>query len=76
MNDITLIQTLLDAEATICNSMHDLAETRGHLQKQIVLLRGTVPPHCYGLDDCSSLCLSTCAWRHDCGDAGRFAVDK
>jgi len=56
-----VMQTLLDTEATLGN-------TRAMIVKQIIEIRGTEPPHCYGLDDCSTQALSTCPWRMDCGD--------
>lgn len=68
MAEMSLIQALLDAEAAICNSMCDLGRTRALLQAQIADLRGEQKPICFGNDDCSTQCLSTCAWRNDCGN--------
>lgn len=65
---MTTVQTLLDAEAGISNSIHDLNTARAKLHKEIIALRGDEPPHCYGEDDCSTNCLSMCPWRLDCGD--------
>ncbi len=69
INETTVIQVLLDAEAQISNAdkAGNLAETRKMLHRQIEVLRGPAPP-CYGQDDCSTLILSTCPWRMKCGD--------
>lgn len=67
MTKISLIQTLLNAEATIANHQSDPV-VRGQLLDQIVELRGADPPHCHGHDDCSTNILSMCPWRTDCGE--------
>ncbi len=56
---MTPIQALLDKEASLANR-------RSLVHKQIVVLRGTEPPVCWGNDDCSTQILSTCPWRIDC----------
>jgi hypothetical protein len=56
---MTEIQVLLDKEA-------NLANRRELVHKQIVVLRGTEPPQCWGNDDCSTNILSQCPWRIDC----------
>jgi hypothetical protein len=53
------IQVLLDKEA-------NLANRRELVHKQIKILRGTEPPRCWGMDDCSTQIMSTCPWRIDC----------
>lgn len=53
------IQTLLDKEAQLSNR-------RYHILQQIKALRGTEPPRCWGMDDCSTLMLTRCPWRNDC----------
>ena len=53
------LQTLLDKQANLSNR-HDM------VVKQIVAMRGTVPPRCWGQDDCSTIVLSQCPWRVDC----------
>jgi hypothetical protein len=58
---MTEIQTLLDKEANLSNR-------RYHILQQIKAQRGTKPPHCWGLDDCSTILLSQCPWRIDCGE--------
>ena len=58
---MTELQKLLDKEATLSNR-------RYHILQQIKSMRGTEPPHCWGLDDCSTLTLSQCPWRIDCGE--------
>lgn len=57
------IQDLLDEEARLKNSGQDATA----VEKLIRELRGTKPPVCFGEDDCSTECLSTCPWRMDCG---------
>jgi hypothetical protein len=56
---MTPIQALLDKEASLANR-------RELVHKQIVVLRGTEPPACWGMDDCSTQIMSTCPWRIDC----------
>jgi len=58
---VDVMQTLLNAEA-------ELGNTRAMIVRQIIDIRGSIPPHCYGEDDCSTQALSTCPWRMDCGD--------
>jgi hypothetical protein len=58
---MTEIQTLLDKEASLANR-------RELIQKQIKVMRGESPPHCWGFDDCSTTLLSQCPWRIDCGE--------
>jgi hypothetical protein len=53
------IQVLLDKEASLANR-------RSLVHKQIIVLRGTEPPVCWGMDDCSTNILSQCPWRIDC----------
>jgi hypothetical protein len=62
------IQELLNEEAKMSNKGMD----KEHPFRKIVLteirqLRGTVPPHCFGEDDCSTMMLVRCPWRMDCG---------
>jgi hypothetical protein len=74
VNETTVIQVLLDAEAGISNVMSgcnakvaaDLKVVRATLHRQIECLRGPAPD-CYGEDDCSTACLSMCPWRMTCG---------
>ncbi len=56
---MTLIQDLLNCEAELSNS-------RLAVLKQIKVMRGTEPPDCWGMDDCSTNILSQCPWRTDC----------
>lgn len=65
---VSLIQTLLNAEATIANSKPDAYDkkVRKQIHIQIEALRGPAPG-CYGEDDCSTLMLSICPWRMTCG---------
>ena len=53
------VQELLDKEANLANRRH-------LVHKQIKIMRGTEPPRCWGIDDCSTQILSTCPWRIDC----------
>jgi hypothetical protein len=55
------IQELLDKEANLSNR-------RYHVLQQIKAARGTEPPRCWGMDDCSAQIMSTCPWRVDCGE--------
>jgi hypothetical protein len=55
------IQELLDLEA-------QLANTRYTVHQVIKELRGKDHPPCWGEDDCSTLILSRCPWRIDCGE--------
>ena len=76
VNETTAIQVLLDAEAGISNTISnhkvpanaviELKVIRATLHRQIECLRGPAP-RCYGEDDCSTACLSTCPWRMTCG---------
>ncbi len=53
------IQELLDKEDNLSNR-------RYYIVQEIKALRGSEPPLCWGLDDCSSDVLSRCPWRVDC----------
>jgi hypothetical protein len=53
------VQELLNKEA-------NLANRRYLLHKQIKVMRGEIPPHCWGHDDCSTNILLQCPWRIDC----------
>lgn len=74
VNETTVIQVLLDAEAGISNvipgsnakTAKELRVIRATLHRQIECLRGPAPS-CYGEDDCSTALLSTCPWRMTCG---------
>jgi len=55
------LQQLLDLEA-------QLANTRYEIHQLIKQERGTEHPPCWGEDDCSTMILSKCPWRIDCGD--------
>jgi len=74
--EITLIQTLLNAEACIGNMLpcvtNDVDRVVGlRARNQVIVyiekLRGDTPPGCYGEDDCSTQVLSMCPWRMTCG---------
>ena len=56
---MTEVQTLLNKEAKLSNR-------RYYILQQIKAQRGSQPPHCWGMDDCSTLILSQCPWRIDC----------
>jgi hypothetical protein len=65
---ITHIQSLLNEEAKLSNKGMD----KEHPFRKIILaeirqLRGTEAPVCFGEDDCSTLILSQCPFRMDCG---------
>jgi len=58
---VDTLQDLLDQEADLANKLYAI-------HQRIKQLRGTTPPPCHGDDDCSTLMLSTCPWRIDCGE--------
>jgi hypothetical protein len=71
-----MLQMLLDVEATLLNLTWkapasplkaDLENLRARVITCILANRVNRPP-CHGEDDCSSLCLSVCPWRIDCGE--------
>jgi len=66
--DIGLLQTLLNAEATLSNLGDSDGLPRKQVSFQIEKLRDPVAPSCYGHDDCSTHILSMCPWRMTCGD--------
>jgi hypothetical protein len=51
-------------------TVDELAVERRLIHIKIKEKRGTVPMPCWGEDDCSTLMLSKCPWRIDCGDTG------
>lgn len=61
MTVINLLQVLLDRREECPPN------DRAALDHRIRALRGTEPPRCYHQDDCTSLMLTMCAWRMDCG---------
>ena len=76
VNDTTVLQVLLNAEAQLGNVMYnhtlvpairaELTDTQKMLHRQIECLLGPAPA-CYGQDDCSANILSKCPWRMTCG---------
>ena len=64
----TKIQDLLDREAWLSNNGQGLSEERKKIHTTIILMREEAyRPDCYGEDDCSTMMLSMCPWRIDCG---------
>ena len=63
---MTELQTLLNQEALLSNTGKGDSEERQKIHTMIRLLR-TVQPVCFGYDDCSTVMLSRCPWRMDCG---------
>lgn len=71
---MSLIQELLDQEAKLGNECHEMrklvdakyVEIR-EITAKIRELRGNKAPPCFGEDDCSTMMLSVCPWRFDCG---------
>lgn len=62
------IQQLLDQEAELANRGSDDNEERKKIHTIIRLMRDeTQRPACFGEDDCSTMILSRCPWRMDCG---------
>jgi hypothetical protein len=65
--EITM-QDLLNQEAILCNTGQGKSEERMGVHTLIRLKRDEqYRPPCFGEDDCSTLMLSTCPWRIDCG---------
>jgi hypothetical protein len=60
------IQELLDQEATLSNKGGNSEEVK-KIHTIIRLKRIAPPPVCFGEDDCSTMMLSRCPWRIDCG---------
>ena len=62
------LQDLLNQEALLSNTGQGGSEQRQHLHTLIRLMRDeTARPPCFGDDDCSTIQLSRCVWRMDCG---------
>lgn len=61
------IQDLLNQEATLSNAGKSDSTERQQILTLIRLKRTGPEPFCFGHDDCSTLALSTCPWRMDCG---------
>jgi hypothetical protein len=64
---MTELQFLLNQEAFYANNGLGESEERKQIHTIIRLKREGPAPYCLGDDDCSTLALSTCAWRMDCG---------
>ena len=62
------IQDLLNQEANLSNAGQGNSDERMRIHTLIRLKRDEqYKPPCFGEDDCSTLMLSTCPWRIDCG---------
>lgn len=61
------MQDLLNQEAILSNTGKGNSDERKQIHTLIRLKRKGPPPPCFGEDDCSTLMLSTCPWRMDCG---------
>jgi len=65
---MTEMQELLNAEARYSNVGKVDSAERMQIHTLIRLKRDDqFKPPCFGEDDCSTLMLSTCPWRMDCG---------
>jgi len=65
---MTEMQELLNAEARYSNAGKGDSAERMRIHTLIRLKRDEQwRPVCFGEDDCSTLMLSTCPWRIDCG---------
>lgn len=64
---MTYIQELLNLEANLSNDGKKDSDEYRNAHIKIKELRGGEPPVCWGEDDCSTLILSQCPWRIDCG---------
>lgn len=67
------LQDLLNQEAILANTGKGDSEERMKIHTIIRLKREGPGPFCFGHDDCSTLALSTCAWRIDCGPLDELA---
>jgi hypothetical protein len=61
------IQDLLDKEAMLSNTGKGDSKDRKQIHTIIRLKRMGPEPVCFGYDDCSTIILSMCPWRIDCG---------
>lgn len=61
------MQDWLNREAVLSNTGKGDSKERMEIHTLIRLTRGSDQPGCFGHDDCSTLMLSTCPWRMDCG---------
>jgi hypothetical protein len=61
------LQDWLNREAQLSYVGDGKSEERMKIHTLIRLKRGPEQPPCFGHDDCSTLMLSTCPWRMDCG---------
>ena len=65
---MTELQDLPNQEALLANTGYGDSDQRRHLHTIIRLVRDeTNRPGCFGDDDCSTITLSQCPWRMDCG---------
>lgn len=65
---MTELQSLLNEEARLSNTGRGDSKERAELHTLIRLIRSDMPePPCFGEDDCSTIILSQCPWRMDCG---------
>lgn len=60
------LQDLLNQEAKLSNAGKGDSEERQKILT-VIRLKREPAPHCFGQDDCSTMMLSVCAWRMDCG---------
>jgi hypothetical protein len=68
---MTELQDLLNQEALLANTGYGDSDQRKHLHTIIRLMRDEPRrPACFGDDDCSTIMLSRCPWRMDCGAEG------
>lgn len=68
MTKLTEMQALLNEEARLSNTGQGNSKERAELHTLIRLIRSDMPePYCFGQDDCSTMMLSQCPWRMDCG---------
>jgi hypothetical protein len=64
---MTHLQNLLDQEARLSNEGKRDSEERQQILTAIRLIRDPISPSCFGHDDCSTMVLSRCPWRNECG---------
>ena len=62
------LQDLLDQEAKLSNEGKSDSLERQKILTAIRLMRDERQrPDCFGHDDCSTMMLSICPWRNECG---------
>lgn len=64
------LQDLLNKEARLGNQIYHLSKELDEVRSQIIQIRPSIPPICFGNNDCGTLMLVKCPFRWECKDAG------